>query len=99
MQSAIENEISREELIIKTGVPTWNTENPPKDGSPIVVVGRVICSDEFSTSVQPFAGAVKWLKTESNFEGWCWCFREYPMCVQQTLEDEVNIDFWMPFPS
>jgi len=99
MQSAIENETSREELIIKQGLPTWNTENPPKDGSPIVVVGRVIYADEFSTTVQSFSGAVTWRKTESDFEGWMWYFGEYPTAVQQTLEDEVKIDFWMPFPS
>lgn len=40
----------------------WNTTEPPKDGSVIVAVGRVIVTDEISTSVDAFVADVRWIK-------------------------------------
>jgi hypothetical protein len=77
---------------------TWKSENPPKDGTPVVAVGRVISRDEFSTAVDPFCTVIFWSKTESGFEGWCLGLNEYKIAVASQLEDEVKIDFWIELP-
>jgi hypothetical protein len=74
----------------------WNTTEPPKDGSTIVAVGRVIFSDEFSTTCESFVASVRWIKDQSNYEGWH--FAKDGITVAQTLEDEVKIDWWLPYP-
>ncbi|MDB6020800.1 MAG: hypothetical protein JWQ04_657 [Pedosphaera sp.] len=82
-------------------VNTWNTEEAPKDGRPIVAVGRVIWSDDFSTAVDPFCGAVFWDTSDSKHAHWAhWPRTEYghAMSVARTLDDEVRIDYWMPHP-
>jgi len=75
----------------------WSTFEPPKDGSFIVAVGRVISSDECFTSVDPFVAAVYWEKDSSGYEGWH--FRDTGMVVACSLDDEVKIDYWNPYPA
>lgn len=74
----------------------WNTNEPPKDGTTIIVVGRVIWSDEFSTCVDSFVAAVRWIKDQSNYEGWH--YDRDGMTVARTLDDEVKVDWWAHFP-
>lgn len=84
----------------------WNTSDAPKDGSPIVAVGRVIgqrSMDEFGddpdaaccTVSQPIVAAMAWTKPEGCFEGWHYLGG---LSVAETVGDEVYVDFWMPFP-
>lgn len=74
----------------------WQTNEPPKDGTVIVVVGRVIWSDEFSTSVEQFDGAIRWERGSSGYEGWH--YKCNGMAVARELGDEVKVDWWANFP-
>jgi len=76
----------------------WNTENPPLNGTPIVAVGRIIYSDEFSTTSEPFACAILWLKKSSGFEGWCFYREGGHKSLARYTTDKIHIDFWMPYP-
>lgn len=75
----------------------WNTTEPPKDGSVIVVVGRVIVTDEISTFVESFVASVRWEKDSSGFEGWH--YNRDGMTVARALDDEVKIDWWIEYPT
>lgn len=48
----------------------WLDGNPPKDGTPIVAIGRVIWRDEYSTLVDSFVAHIRWEKDQSGYEGW-----------------------------
>lgn len=74
----------------------WNTENPPKDGTTIVAIGKVMFSDEWSTSAEPFLAEVSWCQPEGGHLGWHY---SNGMAVATTLEDEVIIHYWMPYPT
>ena len=76
---------------------SWKTTSPPKDGTRIVAVGSVIWSDEFSTTVEPFATNVYWTKTECGYEGWR--FSPSDQAVARTFYDEVKIDSWLEYPA
>ena len=75
----------------------WLDGNPPKDGTPIAAIGRVIWSDEYSTSVDSFVALIRWEKDQSGYEGWH--FDKDGMTVIRTLDDEVMVDWWLPLPS
>lgn len=79
------------------GCSAWLDGNPPKDGTPIVAIGRIIWRDEYSTSVDSFVAAIRWLKDQSGYE--CWHFDRDGMTVARTLDDEVMVDWWLPMPS
>jgi hypothetical protein len=79
-------------------VTGWLTSEPPQDGTRIVAVGRVISSDEFSTSVTPWVHPVRYIKTESGYVGWMIDGGSWPLAVARDLSDEVRIDFWLPHP-
>lgn len=70
----------------------WNTTEPPKDGSVIVAVGRLIVTEEFLTGVDFFVSAVRWEKDQSGYEGWH--YNSDGMTVARALDDEVKIDWW-----
>jgi len=74
----------------------WQEVNPPKDGTAIVAVGRVIWSDEFSTTADSFVAAIRWEKDQSGYEGWH--FERDGMTVARTLDDEVLVDWWALLP-
>ena len=73
----------------------WNTTEPPKDGTTIVAIGKVMFSDDFFTSADPFLTYLNWRKTDSGYEGW---LLPSGMTLASTLDDEVIIHFWMPEP-
>lgn len=73
-------------------VASWNETEPPKDGTIIVAIGRVIWHDDISTTVDSFTGAVMWIKDESGYEGWH--FAKDGMVVACGLDDEVKVDYW-----
>jgi len=77
---------------------TWKSENPPKDGTPIVAVGRVIYSDGLLTSVDPLCSQIFWSKPKSGYEGWCFYLGATQLAVASRLEDKVKIDFWIELP-
>lgn len=77
--------------------PAWMETEPPKDGTPICAIGRLIYRDDDGlTTVDPFFASILWEKDSSNYDGWH--FHSNGMCVAQTLEDEVFIDHWFPIP-
>lgn len=76
---------------------TWQRSEPPKDGTPIVAIGRIICHYECSIFVEPFTAFIFWEKDSSGFEGWH--FVAGGLSVARTLEDEVKIDSWINPPS
>lgn len=75
----------------------WNTSEAPKDGTRIVAIGRVICDEGMTTSVYPFCGDVEWTEREGESKGWH--FTAHGLSVARQLDDEVKIDFWMPYPT
>ena len=79
------------------GWSAWLDGDPPKDGTPIVAIGRVIWRDEYSTSVDSFVALIRWEKDRSGYEGWH--FDRDGMTVARTLDDEVMVDWWLPLPS
>ena len=74
----------------------WNITEPPKDGTRIVAVGSVIITEECFTSVEPFAIDIEWRKTDSGYEGW---MLSNGLSLACSLDDEIKIHFWMPYPS
>jgi len=75
----------------------WSTLPPLKDGTTIVAVGRVIITEDICTSVDSFVAAIYWEKDSSGYEGWH--FRDTGMVVACSLDDEVKIDYWNPYPA
>jgi hypothetical protein len=76
----------------------WNTETPPLDGAPIVAIGRVIFEDEFSTTVEPFLAAIRWLPPPTGrIEGWHHVTGA-EMSLRPTMTDEIKIDYWIQYP-
>lgn len=74
----------------------WRTIPPPKDGTIIVAVGRVIWTNDISTSVDQFVGSIMYLNVIGKHEGWHWS--KDGMTVGLTIDDEVKIDWWLPLP-
>lgn len=75
---------------------SWNTENPPKDGTTIVAIGKVMWSDEFSTCADPFTAEIHWCKDQSGYEGWHF---SDGMTVASGLDDKVIVHFWILPPA
>ena len=78
-------------------VPGWKTSEPPKDGTAIIAKGRIIAEDEFSTSITPYLGEIRWLKTESGFEGWMYGGSQ-PLSVTCSPDEKFVIDWWIEPP-
>lgn len=66
----------------------------PKDGTPIVAVGKVVYSDDCCTVADPFVLKVHW-RTEPS-EGW---HTDDGLSVARMVGDEVIIHYWLPMPS
>lgn len=86
------------QLPLTGGFVTPDHIAPPKDGTPIVAVGRIIYTDEWSTTVEPFCAAIHWVGKPSGFAGWCQWIGEFHLAVAESLQDKVVIDHWLPFP-
>lgn len=71
----------------------WNETQPPKDGTPVVIVGGVMIFDEFSVEKVPFCVCAHWSQEHQDWIRW-----EDGMSVRRSLESEVIIHFWMPYP-
>jgi len=68
----------------------------PKDGTEIVAIGPVIYQDEFSTAVDSFVAAIRWVDVPGKYEGW---HDRNGLAVARMLDDEVRVDYWLPMPS
>ena len=75
----------------------WKTAEPPKDGTAIIAKGRIIAEDEFSSSSAPYLGEIRWLKTESGFEGWVYGGSQ-PLSVTCSPDETFVIDWWIEPP-
>lgn len=78
----------------------WNyLSEAPKD-RPIVVMGKVMVSDEFSTAAIPFCGVIEWRSVEGH-EDW-YLFHSshdgHPMTLRRGLDEEVIIHYWQEVP-
>jgi hypothetical protein len=76
---------------------SWKTENPPKDGTPIIAIGRVIWEDEFSTSIDPFMDRIFWQTSPSGLTGWFY-WRDKLSVASALGRQEVAIDYWTHCP-
>lgn len=75
-----------------------NTTPPPKDGTPIIAVGRIIYEDEISTIVDPFCAVIFWKDGNScSYPGWYY-FWGYGMAIASSFEDTVKVDYWDLLP-
>jgi hypothetical protein len=83
---------------------TWKTENPPKDGTPIVAIGSIVSIHETGSSVAPFLLIVYW-KAAGDFKGWFHhsfgeCYSPYNgLAVAESPDEEVRIDLWIECPT
>lgn len=73
----------------------WKTTEPPK-GENIIAIGRVIITEDFYTSVEPFLDQIIWEKDQSGYEGWH--YTRTGMTVARALDDEIKIDWWIETP-
>lgn len=83
---------------IKQPNEPWRTDEPPKDGTPIVAIGKVMFGDEFSTRAEPFVAAITWGSNRFQDINTGWHFWHDGMSLPQCLEDEVIIHWWLPMP-
>lgn len=77
----------------------WRTDEPPKDGKPIVAIGKLIYSDEFSTTDDPFCAVITWGSNRFEDIKRGWHFARDGMSLPQTPDDEVIIFWWLPYPT
>lgn len=73
----------------------WNSGEPPKDRR-IVVIGKIMENDGFSTGAQMFCCFAQWY-------GGAWCHAEPDeygtrMSIRHHAEDETIIHFWADLP-
>ena len=76
--------------------PHWSASEPPKDGTAIVAIGRVILTDGISTIVEHFVSAIRWEKDPSGYEGWH--YKRDGMTVARDMYDVVKVNWWSHFP-
>ena len=69
------------------------------DGTPIVAIGKVIYEDDGCTVAQPFVAAITWGSSRFSDIKEGWHFWQDGMSVPSTLDDEVIIHHWLPYPS
>ena len=76
--------------------PTWHKDNPPKDGTSIVAIGRLIYEEEgCMTTVEPFCAVIHWSAAVGQYIGWH--YRD-GLAVPRTPDDEVMLDAWIEYP-
>jgi hypothetical protein len=75
----------------------WNECEAPKD-RPIVAMGKLIVSDEFSTTAIPFCEAIEWREVNGHADWYLYFIDEYPMTLRRALDEEVIIHSWQEFP-
>lgn len=80
-------------------VSPWRTDEPPKDGTPIVAIGKVMYDDGLGTYAEPFTAAITWGSNQFNDIKEGWHYLKDGMSLPSTLEDEVIIHYWLPYPS
>jgi len=76
----------------------WRTDKPPKDGTPIVAIGKVMERDEFSTAAVPFVAALTWGSNRFQDIKNGWHFWHDGMSLPSSPDDEVIIHYWLPMP-
>lgn len=74
----------------------WNTENPPKDGTIIVAIGKVVWMDGAITGADPLLAEISWCQPKGGHLGWHFTSG---MSVATSTNDEVIIHYWMPCPT
>lgn len=77
------------------GTPALRTDEPPRDGRYIRVIGRIISQQDACTCVDPFCSEVRWTELPGQSKGWHF---SNGLAVASTLEDEIKIDAWRELP-
>jgi hypothetical protein len=80
--------------VIVEAVNVWNQTPAPKD-RPIVAIGGVMTSDEWSTAKIPFCEAIEW---SAEHEDWM-LYHDSPLCLRRGLDEEVVIHYWVDYPT
>lgn len=78
---------------LRPALAQWNETQPPKDGTPVVIVGGIMVFDEFSTTKIPFCVCAHWSAEQKDWIRW-----EDGLSVRRSLSSEVIVHFWMPYP-
>lgn len=76
----------------------WNTSEAPKDRA-IVAIGKIMVSDEFSTSAIPFCNAIEWLDIGSHADWFLYYRDEQALALRRALDEEVIIHYWQDMPA
>jgi hypothetical protein len=85
----------------QSGLPSWNTVNPPKDRS-FIAVGNIVYADDHGGYSEPFSGTIRWKSKDDDagtkgWEGWVW--DSNGLAVADQLEEQVIVHFWSDVPS
>ena len=75
----------------------WKTTEPPKDGTRIIAIGRILWHDDFSDGSNPYLGEVFWSESES-FTGWMYQSESWPLSVTCSPDEKFIIDWWIESP-
>jgi hypothetical protein len=73
----------------------WKTGEPPKDGTHIIAIGRIIAEGEI---VKPYIGEIFWKNTTSGFTGWMYQTYCWPLSVCCSPDETFKIDHWIELP-
>ena len=73
----------------------WKTTEPPKDGTEIVAIGKIMFTEDCYTAAEPFMAAIRWIKDDSGFDGW---HLANGMALARAADDEVIIHWWIEYP-
>ena len=74
-------------------IATQTVLEPPKDGRPVLVSGRIVFDDGIGTTAQPVLGRMKF---DSELGEWRWYMSG--LVVRQFAEAVLQIDAWRPMP-
>ena len=75
----------------------WKTTEPPKDGTHIIAVGRIIVEDDLGCSVQPYLGEIFW-KESPSFTGYMYQSESWPLSVTCSPDETLVVDWWIESP-
>ena len=73
----------------------WRTDAPPKDGTRIVAIGKVIYTEDACTTAESFLAELAWTEKPGEAKGW---HRPNGMALCCYLDDEVVIHYWNLYP-
>lgn len=74
-------------------IATQTVLEPPKDGRPVLVSGRIVFDDGIGTTALPVLGRMKF---DSAIGEWVWYMTG--LAVRPFAEAVLRVDAWRPMP-